>query len=107
MTIRPKVPVRRPRRPPPKLYIGQWLKRLGMKQVEIARACDIGESHMSLIVSGDKYPSPGLLAEVARAMGVPEHVLRQQPPDEATVRATAGLDPAVLARLGQHLPPKS
>ena len=106
MTIRPKVPVRRPRRPPPTLYIGEWLRRLGMKQVEVARACEIGESHMSLIVSRGKYPSPGLLAAIADAIGVPEHVLRQPPPDEATVRATAGLDPAILARLGQHLPPK-
>jgi hypothetical protein len=62
---------------------------------------------MSLIVSGDKYPSPGLLHAIAEAMGVPEHILRQPPPDEATVRATAGLDPAILARLGQHLTSKN
>lgn len=99
MAQRPKVPVKRPRKPPPKLYIGPWLRRLGLSQVEVATAASIGESHMSLIISGERYPGPGTKAAIADAMGLPEHALRQPPPDEATVAAIAGMDPAVLARL--------
>jgi transcriptional regulator with XRE-family HTH domain len=100
-------PVRRgsrPRRPPPKLYIGAWLRRLGLKQVDVASAAAIGQSHMSLIVKGERYPGPGTLEAIATAMGVTAETLKKPPPDEATIRATADIDPAILARLGQNLP---
>lgn len=107
MVRKAKIPVvgigSRPRRPPPTLYIGPWLRKLGLKQVEVARAARIGESHMSLIVKGDRYPSPGTLEDIAAAMGVTVETLKKPPPDEATIRAMADIDPAILARLGQNL----
>lgn len=103
MTLRARPVVRRPRLPKPKLYVGPWLRRLGMKQVEIAREVGVGESHMALIVKGDRYPSPGLLSAIAIAMGVTEMDLRRPPPDEAVIRAAAGISPETLARLGQNL----
>lgn len=97
-------PVKRPRRAPPRLYVGEWIRRLGLKQVEVARSAQIGESYLSLIISHKKYPSVAVLADIAAAMGVPEQALRQPPPDEATVRALSGLDPALLSRLQPKFP---
>lgn len=99
MAHRPKPPVPRPRRRPPPLFIGAWIRRLGLKQVDVARGAGIGESYMSSIVSGNKYPGPAVLAAIASVMGVPEHVLRQPPPDEAAIRAIGDLDPAIISRL--------
>jgi len=103
--VRPPLtgPGSRPRRPPPKLYIGPWIRRLGLKQVEVARGAQIGESHMSLIVKGERYPSPGALEDIAAAMSTTVETLKKPPPDEATIRAAADIDPAILARLSQNL----
>lgn len=103
MTLKAKTVVRRPRRPPPKLYIGPWIRRLGLKQVTVAKEAGIGESFMSSIVAGDKYPSPGVLADIAKAMGVSEHELRAPPPDEDLIRAAAAISPETLAKLGRNL----
>lgn len=93
----------RPRRPNPTLYIGQWIRKLGLKQVDVARAAKIGESHMSLIIKGDRYPSHGALEDIALAMDTAVETLKKPPPDDATVRAAAQIDPATLARLNQNL----
>ena len=107
MSKSPKVPSKgpgsRPRRAPPRLYVGEWLRRLGYSQVAIARAVEIGESHMTLIIQRKRYPSPGLLIAIAEAMGLTSELLRHPPPDEDTIRATAGIDPQIIARLGQNL----
>lgn len=107
MTRKVKTPLlgpgSRPRRPPPKLYIGQWIRRLGLKQVEVARAARIGESHLSLIIKGDRYPSAGALEDIAAAMGTTTDTLKRAPPDDDTIRAAAEIDPATLARLSQNL----
>jgi hypothetical protein len=58
---------------------------------------------MSLIVKGDKYPSPGVLEDIATAIGTTVETLKKPPPDEATIRAAADIDPATLARLSQNL----
>jgi transcriptional regulator with XRE-family HTH domain len=104
MTQRPKPIIRRPRRPPPPVFIGAWVKRLGVKQVEIAKKAEIGESYMSLLVSGAKYPGPAVKRAIADALRIPESALHQMPPDEETVRALAGLDPSILARLDPKNP---
>ncbi len=98
-----KGPGSRPRRPPPPLYIGQWIRRFGLTQVEVARGARIGESHMSLIVKGERYPGPGTLEDIATAMGVTAETLKKPPPDDATILAAAGIDPAILARLTFNL----
>jgi hypothetical protein len=107
MARNPRTPISgpgsRPRRPPPKLFIGPWIRRLGLKQVEVARGARIGESHMSLIVKEERYPSPGALEDIASAMGTTVETLKKPPPDEATIRAAADIDPAILARLSQNL----
>lgn len=107
MAKSPKIPLKgpgsRPRRAPPRLYIGEWLRRLGFTQVAIARAVEIGESHMTLIIQRKRYPSPGLLIAIADAMGVTSEMLRRPPPDEETIRAASGIDPGTLARLTQNL----
>lgn len=98
-----KGPGSRPRRPNPELFIGQWMRRLGLKQVDVARGARIGESHMSLILKGDRYPSAGALEDIATAMGTTSETLKKPPPNEATIRAAADIDPATLARLSQNL----
>ena len=96
-------PGSRPRRAPPALYIGPWIRRLGLTQVEVAKGARIGESHMSLIIKGERYPSAGALEDIAVAMGTTVETLKKPPPDEATIRAAADIDPAILARLSQNL----
>jgi hypothetical protein len=58
---------------------------------------------MSLIVKGERYPGPGTLEDIATTMGTTVETLKKPPPDEATIRAAADIDPATLARLSQNL----
>lgn len=96
--------VQRPRKQTP-LYIGEWLARLGMKPVEVARGVGISEAYLSELISNKKKdPSFSVLSDIADFMGVQIDHLRRPPPRVETVEAVSGLSPEILARLKSTRP---
>lgn len=98
----------KPRRPPlqnrtrlvRKLYIGEWIRALGVKQIEVVRATGINEGYLSSLISGTrKNPSFEYLNQIADFLGIPVGYFNRPPPDREFLTEAAGLDPKVLARL--------
>ena len=103
---------KRPTRQIRKLYISEWIARLGRHQSEIAEAVGIGDSYMSLLVSGRKNnPSGQLLFEISEVLGLSVNDLYRQPPPASAIEAAESLTPQQIATLGRLLevvnkPPK-
>lgn len=83
------------------LYIGQWIRALRMRQVDVVRATGMNEGYLSELCSGktDKVPGSALLADIAEALGIPMDYLYKAPPTQDFIQEAASIDPAVLARL--------
>jgi hypothetical protein len=97
-----KIVVKRNRKPKPQLYVGAWLRRLDLQQRAVAKDADIGESFLSSIIKGERYPSATTIMALAKAMEIPAEKLLEPPPPADAVRAAAGLNPEVLARLSRR-----
>lgn len=97
-----KIVVKRPRKAKPPLYVGVWLRRLELQQRAVAKAAGIGESFLSSIIAGDKYPSATTLMDLAKAMKIPAEKLQEPPPPIDVAQAAAGLDPEILIRLSRR-----
>lgn len=83
-----------------KLYIGEWIRALGYKQVEVVRKTGINEGYLSSLISGaKKNPSYDMLNQIADFLGVPVSYFNRPPPDRQFIEEAAELDPRVLARL--------
>lgn len=83
-----------------KLYIGEWIRALGFKQVEVVRATGINEGYLSSLISGARRnPSFDVLNEIADFLGIPVSYFNRPPPDKEFLAEAAGLDPRVLSRL--------
>ena len=94
-----KVPVRRQRRRTPPVYIREWLRAFGLKPAEVARDAEVNEGYLSQLISGQKKsPSPAFLMALAAQMPQPFHYTKfyEPPPDDATLKALAAIDPALL-----------
>lgn len=91
----------RVKRQQPPLFIGEWIRALGRRQTEIARAASMNEGYLSELCSGktSKYPSVGLLDDIAEALGIPAAALKRPPPSQETVNQVRDLDPAVISKL--------
>src|SRR5581483_2986462 len=77
---RPAAPSRA--RPVRKLYIGEWIRALGIKQVEVVRATGINEGYLSSLISGArKNPSFEVLNQIAEFLGIPVGYFNRPPPD--------------------------
>lgn len=95
---------RRPGRQFRRLYIGEWIVRLGRQQREIALAVGIGESYMSLLAAGTKKnPSGQLLFDISEILGVAVNDLYRPPPAAAALEAAESLSPQQIATLGRLL----
>lgn len=55
---------------PMTLNIARHIKTKGIKQTDLADTLGISRSYMSLLASGQREPSPALLAKLAQALGV-------------------------------------
>jgi transcriptional regulator with XRE-family HTH domain len=88
-------------RPARRLFIGEWIRGLGMKQIDVVRRTGMNEGYLSELCSGRsrKVPGSGLLADIAESLGIPVDYLYRMPPDQDFVERAASLDPNVLARL--------
>lgn len=88
------------KRPTIKLYIGEWIRALGRRPAEVARAIQMNEGYLSELINGGKgNPSAGLVADIADFLQIPEHYFRQPPPSRQFLDTAAALDPDVLRRL--------
>lgn len=96
MTVKPRAQARRIR----KLFVGEWIRALGFRQVEVVRATGINEGYLSELVSGSKKnPSFEYLNEIAEFLGIPVSYFNRAPPDREFMQEAAELDPKVLAKL--------
>jgi transcriptional regulator with XRE-family HTH domain len=83
-----------------KLYVGEWIRALGLKQVEVVRGTRINEGYLSELVSGKKRnPSYDILCQIADFLGIPVSYFGRPPPDRGFIEEAADLDPKVLAKL--------
>lgn len=73
---------------PPRLYIGEWMDALGIRQVDIVRQTGINGGYLNELISGAKR-NPGflMLSGVAEALGVPVDALRKKPPSSGAIAA--------------------
>lgn len=93
-----------PRKAPPKLYVGEWVARLGRKQTDVAEAARITEAYLSEIISGKKKnPSLAVLLAISDALGITINDLRYPPPPIEAIEAARRLDPTQLAALARLL----
>lgn len=92
-------PLVRRKREPPTLYLEAWIRRLGLKPRAVARGVPLNEGYLSELISGAKYPSPGMLNDIAKFLKVPEHLLKQPPPGLEILSQLRGFDPSIISRL--------
>lgn len=89
-----------PQRQFKKLYIGEWIRALGLRQVDVVRGTGINEGYLSSLISGGKKnPSFDLLNQVADFLGIPISYFNRPPPDKEFLAEAAELDPKVLTKL--------
>ena len=100
MPRKPVIARRKPRPVPPPLYIGEWIRALGMRPADVARATGRNEGYLSQLINGQKRrPSLGLQKEIADALGIPMMYFVTPPPPREVVEQAGAIDPGVLARL--------
>jgi transcriptional regulator with XRE-family HTH domain len=91
-------------KPPRRLFLGLWLKRLNRKQAEIAEAAGITPTYVSELVNDPgKNPSPTVLLDISEALGLTVNDLYNMPPAIEATEAAGKLNPAQLATLGRLL----
>jgi DNA-binding Xre family transcriptional regulator len=91
--------------PPPQpdqdvLHLGGWIKILGAKQKDVAKAGGIGESYLSLLISGEKDdPSGRILYRISEYLGVTVNDLYQPPPPPSQVEKLGRVPPRLWSAL--------
>lgn len=100
MAGKPRRPARPQGRQPRKLYIGEWIRALNARQIDVVRATGINEGYLSSLISGTrKNPSFEVLNRIADYLEIPVSYFNRPPPDREFIAEASGLDPRVLARL--------
>jgi transcriptional regulator with XRE-family HTH domain len=95
---------KQPNRPSRKLYLGEWIARLGHTQVEVARAADISTSYLSNLIGGRKEdPGALILFDISEFLGITVNDLYRKPPPPDATKAAGELSPAEIAALGSLL----
>lgn len=91
---------RRARPTPAPLFIGEWIRALGMRPADVARATGRNEGYLSELVNNKKKnPSLGMQQEIAEVLGIPVHYFQRPPPRKDFIEEARQLDPAVIDRL--------
>lgn len=84
------------------VYLGEWLKALGIRPAKLATATGLNEGYISQLINGKKSnPSRDFLKTVATELGLQWRDLYEPPPDRATLEAARRYPAAVLDRLGR------
>jgi transcriptional regulator with XRE-family HTH domain len=95
-----KLPANKMRRPFRELYIGQWIRALGMRPIDVVKGIGINEGYLSELINGKKKnPSGGTLIQIAEFLDIPMNYLYNPPPPQEIINQTSGIDSSVLERL--------
>ena len=93
------------KRPFRRLFIGEWLARLGKKQAEAAAAVGVTTPYMSELISGKKTnPGHEVLLDLSEWLGLTVNDFYRPPPPREQVEAVSkDLSAAEMAALGSLL----
>lgn len=84
----------------PPVYLAEWLTRLDVRPVELAKAGLLSEGYVSLLRSGKRVnPRPALLMKIGEFLGITWTNLYRPPPSPSTIAEVEELDPRTLDRL--------
>ena len=84
------------------LYVGQWIRALHKRPIDVVRATGINEGYLSELINGrKKNPSGHTLAQIADYLEIPMSYFYRPPPASETLNQLSDLDSAVLNRLRQ------
>jgi transcriptional regulator with XRE-family HTH domain len=90
-----------------KLYLGQWLSRLGRRPVDLARELDMTESYVSNLISGKKTgPTVDVLLRTSEWLGITVNDLFRPPPAAAAIEDLRAYSPGAVEQLLSPKPPK-
>jgi transcriptional regulator with XRE-family HTH domain len=93
----------RPRREPPPLFIGQWIRAMDCTPAEVAHGTGINEGYLSEIISGKKKnPSDAIRQLIADFIKVPLASFYQLPPSSTLIDQVAEYDPELVARMAER-----
>ena len=95
-----EMPLQRPRKTPPKLYIREWLVALGVRARDVSRGAGVNEGYLSQLISGQKLKASAYtLEKIGNFLGMADWTdLYKPPPSREAIRAASMLDPNTLAR---------
>ncbi len=84
-----------------RLYLGQWMARLGMRSIDLARETRLSESYISNLINGKvkKNPSTDVSLRISRALGITVNDLFSPPPGPEMIAAISDLQPDTVQRL--------
>ena len=83
-----------------KLYLSEWLARLGKRPVDLARHLDVGESYISNLKSEKRAnPSVTILIEMSEFLGITVNDLLKPPPKAASVEELKGYSAGAIEQL--------
>lgn len=83
-----------------KLYIGEWIKALGLKQIDIARKAGLKKSYFNLLCSRKRdNPSLNVLQAIADAMELNILDLQKPPPPSQSIDHIQNIPIDLIERL--------
>lgn len=95
----------KPRQRYNKLYIGQWLARLGRRAGEVAKASRVDEAYLSQLISGEKTnPGTAQMMAISEELGISVNALYREPPPIDVTDKLRELRPDLLEALTVLLP---
>lgn len=84
----------------PKLFIGEWIEVLGLKQNDIAKSSGIKKSYLNLLCKRKRdNPSLNVLSAIADAMGLTIKDLQTRPPAAASIETIREIPSALIERI--------
>ena len=100
MPKRPQKPAHAIRRQFRLLYVGQWIRALHKRPIDVVKATGINEGYLSELINGrKKNPSGHVLAAIAEYLEIPMSYFYKPPPAQEFLDQVSELDPAVLSKL--------
>lgn len=87
------------RAPPPVLYVGQWIRALGLIPADVAKGLKMNEGYLSQIINNTRVPSVAMLNEIADFLEIPAEYFKKPPPSKEFIAQASEIDPKILARL--------
>lgn len=87
----------------PTLYIGEWIRVLGLKPRDVAKKAKVSEPYLNQLIHRKKEnPSLKLLTKIAHAIGISLRDLQMPPPAPDVLRALQSIPADQIERLRQR-----